>query len=338
MTEPESSSPPDKEPRKKLKPLPPIATGAAVLKSAKALEATTLSAKNLTALAASAKALEAATLGGKNLTALAASAKALEAATLGGKNLTALAASAKALEAATPSAATLTALAGSMKALKAFTDVAVMRVKLPPPIDVGRIDQLVSAIALARFPTWALDRSLIRSGLDTATIHTPAFAPTPPAAKPTPSQAESAQRRLLDAFDSLLKFEFEMRDLISKRLSAVAGSKWWKQRVPSGVIEDCQTRKDEKERPGSGVAHHPIFYAYPDDYRKIILRQDNWDECFEQVFKHKIEINAFFLWIGAARPEIAHARPLGDAAFTKFTMAVRWIINAIDLVDGRSSK
>jgi hypothetical protein len=233
-----------------------------------------------------------------------------------------------------------------MKSLKAFTDVplmsiklpAIASVKLPPPIDVGRIDELVSAISLARFPTWALDQSLIRSGIDTATIHTPAFAPSPPAAKPKLSQAELDQRRLLDACDSLLKFEFEIRDLISKRLSAVAGTKWWKQRVPGGVIEECQNRKDEKERPGSGVSHHPILYAYPDDYRKIILRKENWEECFEQVFKSKIEVDAFFLWIGAARPEIAHARPMNDAVFTKFMTSVRWIINAIELADGRGSK
>jgi hypothetical protein len=338
MTEPESHRPRDKEGGEKMKPLPAIRaglavkplptipTGSAVFKSALALKAMSPSAETLEAIAASAKALEAMTLSAETLRAIAASAAAFNAVTLSAKSRVALAA--------------------SMKSLKAFADVPLMRVTLPAiagvkltqPIDVGRIEQLVSAISLARFPTWALDHSLIRSGIDTATIHTPAFAPTSPAVKPRPSQGDLDRRRLLDAFDSLLKFESEMRDLISKRLSAVVGIKWWKQRVPGGVVAECQTRKDEKERPGSGVSHHPIFYAYPDDYRKIILRQDNWDECFEQVFKHKIEVDAFFLWIGAARPEIAHARPLDDATFAKFTTSVRWIINAIKLADGRNSK
>ncbi len=336
MTEHESNRPRNKEPRKKLKPLPAMATGSAVLKRAEALEAVTPSAETLTAVAASAKALEAMAPSAATLTALAASAKAFRAATPSAATLTALAGSIKAFQAATPSAAALTALAGSMKALKAFADVPLMRVKLLPPIDVGRIDQLVSAISLARFPTWTLDQSLIRSGIDTATIHTPAFAPTARAAKPR-SQLESHQRRLLDAFDSLLKFEFEMRDLIRKRLSDVAGTKWWKQRVPGTVVGDCQRRKDEKEKKG-GASHDPIFYAYPDDYRQIIVRQDNWKECFEQVFKNRIQIEALLMWVGAARPEIAHARPLDDATFTKFTTSVRWIVNAIELADGRGAE
>ncbi|MDQ6947102.1 MAG: hypothetical protein M3256_12755 [Actinomycetota bacterium] len=325
MTEPESHRAHDKDRREKVKPLHAITTGFAA------------SAETREALAASAEALNAMTMNAETREALAASAEALNAMTLNAETREALAASAQALNAMTLNAETREALAASMKSLKAFADVPLMSVKLPA-MDVGRIDQLVSAISLAKFPTWALDQSLIRSGIDTATIHTPAFTPTPPAVKPSPSQAESAQRRLLDAFDSLLKFEFEMRELISKRLSAVAGSRWWKQRVPGGVLEECQTRKDEKERPGSGVSHHPIYYAYPDDYRKIILRQDNWDECFEQVFTHKIEVDALFLWIGAARPEIAHARPLDDAIFTKFTTSVRWIVNAIESAEGCSAR
>ena len=93
-----------------------------------------------------------------------------------------------------------------------------------------------------------------------------------------------------------------------------------------------------RKREGSGASHHPISYAYPDDYRQIIVRQDNWKECFEQVFKNKTQIEALLMWVGAARPEIAHARPLDDATFTKFTTSVRWIINAIELADGRGVK
>jgi hypothetical protein len=325
MSEAGSHRPREKEPREKVKPLPAIASGTAVSKKAEALNAMAPSAETVRAAAATAEAFKA----------IAPSAETIRAA----------AATAEAFKAMAPSAEARRALAASMKSLKALTDVPLMRINLPAiagvklaaPIDVGRIEQLVSAISLARFPTWVVDQSLVRSGIDTATIHTPAFVPAPRVVKPRLSEAESSQRRLLDAYDSLLKFEFEMRDLIGKRLSAVAGAKWWKQRVPSTVVVECQGRKDEKEKPG-GPAHHPIFYAYPDDYRKIILRQDNWEECFEQVFKHKTEVDAFFLWIGAARPEIAHARPLGDDVFTKFVASVRWIISAIDLADHRGGK
>src|SRR5207302_5016475 len=118
-----------------------------------------------------------------------------------------------------------------------------------------------------------------------------------------PSQSELERRRLVDAFDALLKFENAARELISKQLAATSsGAMWWKQRVPQGVIDDCEIRKKAKEKPG-GVEHHPIRYAYPDHYLQIITRNDNWNECFRKVFKSKEQVAACFQWIGVARPE-----------------------------------
>jgi hypothetical protein len=204
-------------------------------------------------------------------------------------------------------------------------------------VELQGMDQLLNSISRISVPTRVLDASLIRSGLDTATIHTSAYVPRLPRAKPAPTQAESDQRRLLDAYDSLLKFEFEMRDLITTRLTARVGPRWWKLRIPTDVVEDCEVRKAEKEKPG-GTSHHPLYYAYPDDYKKIILRRDNWPECFQPVFRSKTEVEFYFLCVAAARPDIAHARPLDGTVFTKFVTSVRWIINAIDGADESGSQ
>ncbi len=192
-----------------------------------------------------------------------------------------------------------------------------------------QIDQVVSTMASARLPSWVLDDSLIRSGINTAMIHTPAYAPRSPAIWREPSQSELDQRRLSDAFDALVKFEFAIRELIRARLMATtSGPKWWKQRVPKDVIDNCEEKKLAKEKPGR-ISHQAIYYAYPDDYLKIVTRNDNWQECFQDVFKSKPQVQACFHWIGTARPEVAHARPLQDSDFGNFMFSVSWVIRAI---------
>jgi hypothetical protein len=193
-----------------------------------------------------------------------------------------------------------------------------------------QIDQVVSLMANAKLPSWVLDDSLIRSGINTALIHTPTYAPQSPAIKREPSKLELEQRRLSDALDALVKFEVATRELIRSRLMATtSGLKWWKQRVPKDVIDNCEKTKQAKEKPG-GISHHAIYYAYPDDYLKIITRNDNWLACFQEVFKSKNAVQACFQWIATARPAVAHARPLGDSDYANFMFSVSWVIRAIN--------
>lgn len=192
-----------------------------------------------------------------------------------------------------------------------------------------QIDKVIGSMAIAKLPSWVLDDSLIRSGINTPIIHTPTYVPRSPATDRAPSQSELNRRRLLDAFDALLKFENAARDVIARQLAATSsGSKWWKQRVPKDVIDNCEKRKQEKEKSG-GISHDAIHYAYPDDYLKIITRNDNWNECFQIIFGTKNGVISCFYWIGVARPEIAHVRPLKNADYANFMFAVSWVIRAI---------
>jgi hypothetical protein len=209
--------------------------------------------------------------------------------------------------------------------LPAITDFAsAMKVAAFP-----QIDQVVGLMATAKLPSWVLDDSLIRSGINTALIHTPRYAPQWPAIKREPSQSELELRRLSDALDSLAKFEVATRELIRSRLTATtSGVKWWRQRVPQGVIDSCEKTKQAKEKPG--ISHHAIYYAYPDDYLKIIIRKDNWSECFQEIFKSSNAAQACFQWIGTSRPAVAHARPLGDSDYANFMFSVSWVLRAIE--------
>jgi hypothetical protein len=197
-------------------------------------------------------------------------------------------------------------------------------VRIAPFPDIAK---MVREIEVARLPSWTVDESLVRAGIDVPAIHTPAFKPTPRVA-PRQSVPEHEKSRLLDAFDSLVQFEFVLREFIGDRLEKAAGAKWWPNRIPGDVVKDCHDRKAEKERPGR-PKHRAIFYAYPGDYLKIVLRKDNWQECFKEVFLNADPVSACFLWVGVGRAEIAHVRPLSDSDFGNFMFAVNWLIRTI---------
>jgi hypothetical protein len=57
----------------------------------------------------------------------------------------------------------------------------------------------------------------------------------------------------------------------------------WKRGEPEAVRKGCELRKAEKEKPFEPW-HHPITYAYPNDYKDIIAKGDNWQAVFSIVF------------------------------------------------------
>jgi len=173
----------------------------------------------------------------------------------------------------------------------------------------------------------ALERIYRASQLDNPLIHTATYRPVRP--RPT-EPAESAERRRAVAdYDIMFKAEGALRRHISGQLEGIRGQQWWKRGVPRTVREACELRKADRESSGTSE-NHPIAYAWIDDYRAIVLRADNWRDCFGAVFGNRQETEACFLWIGRARIEIMHARPLGDEMRMEFIVAANRILRAID--------
>lgn len=177
----------------------------------------------------------------------------------------------------------------------------------------------------------ALDMALMSSRINSAMIHTPTFVPplllvsTPRRRLLSPEQA--TQARMLDAYDVLVKLERSLRQLIQNRLSAKIGPAWWTQRVPQAIRAACQLSHSKAASANDGRSL--IEYAYVDDYRAIILRKDNWNEVFRDVFVNDIQTQACFQWCATARVEIAHTRPLKDQVYADFIFGARRLIAAI---------
>ena len=196
----------------------------------------------------------------------------------------------------------------------------------------------VEQVARIGLPEPFLSDSLYVSGLNSPLIHSRTYV-LPEAVAPT-SECElevratgAERRRLVDAYDILIQLEQTLRELIENKLRHVHGAPWWRRGIPHGVRNDCEQRKKEKEGRGQEV-HHPILYAYIDDYRSIIAEGQNWRDLFSPVFRNRTELEASFIWVSRARPAIAHVRPIADHDYVMFVAGAHWIQTAIRRTEG----
>jgi len=135
--------------------------------------------------------------------------------------------------------------------------------------------------------------------------------------------------RLNEAYRIISYIELSLRDLIEAKLRIMHNDGWWKSGVPEQVRIDCEQRKKDKEKPGE-VDHHPINYAYVDNYKTIIIKRDNWDTVFAAVLNGKIKVEASFSWVANVRDAVAHARPIADDDYKMFVASASWLQSAID--------
>lgn len=179
-----------------------------------------------------------------------------------------------------------------------------------------------------------LSDNLIKSGLNSSYVHSPTYeAPDlqlPPSLQEIPEYADAAEReRLRDAYDVLMNLELGLRGFIEQKLVNLNGPKWWRQRVPGTVCDECEGRKRDKEKP-HGPSHDPISYAHVHDLKVMIVRKDNWREVFQAYFIDKKQIELMFDWVSAVRDSVAHYRPIDDMEYQQFLVAANVIRRGID--------
>lgn len=190
------------------------------------------------------------------------------------------------------------------------------------------LQKLIQGISQIKLPEPFFGTALLISGLDSSIIHSPTYAlpPLHPVDIRETQKIRGApqQRRLVAAYDILSQLEQSLRDCIEMGLRELHSDHWWKRGVPEDVRKDCEARKSEKEKP-IDISYNPIYYAYIHDYKKIILRGDNWKPFFSSIFGEKIELEACFAWVSNVRDSVAHVRPISDDDFLMFTAAAKWI-------------
>lgn len=137
------------------------------------------------------------------------------------------------------------------------------------------------------------------------------------------------EERLKEAYGIISHLEQSLRSVIETKLRMMHGEHWWKRGVPEQVRTDCEQRKKDKEKPGE-AGHHPINYAYVDNYKTIIVKRDNWDTVFQAAFGDRTKVEASFSWVAKVRDAIAHTRPIADDDYRMFAASAYWLQSAID--------
>jgi len=184
-----------------------------------------------------------------------------------------------------------------------------------------------------RLPEPFLSDALIATRFNSPMLHTPTYSfPQLQAIETADDLQQRAERnrqqRLLDAYDMILNLELRLREFIETELRKVYDDEWWRCGLPDQIRKDCEALKQEKEERSS-TGYPPLYYAYIDDYKTIIVRRDNWKQIFRRFFINKQETETCFLWLGRVRPSVAHSRPLSDNDFLMLTAACNWIHTAI---------
>jgi Swt1-like HEPN len=131
------------------------------------------------------------------------------------------------------------------------------------------------------------------------------------------------------AYAALLAFELKIRRLIVASLERKYGHKWIKTRVPGDIRAAWQEKK--AAAADAGNADEPLInYADFTDYVKIIVRADNWKECFESIFGRKELVQESLLRLHPLRLKTMHARILSEDDELWLRSELRLMIKRID--------
>jgi hypothetical protein len=122
-----------------------------------------------------------------------------------------------------------------------------------------------------------------------------------------------------DPQDMLRNLENSLRHSIEHQLSRIVRD-WWNTCLPGDVRKRAENRKQRRETVWPWyppTSTNNMDYLDFSDYRKIIIFQPNWDQCFKQVFSSAAFIETKLTELEPIRHDIAHSRKLSSRAIDK---------------------
>ena len=137
----------------------------------------------------------------------------------------------------------------------------------------------------------------------------------------------------------LKNLEENIRQLIEEELSK-NNPHWWKQRIPRDVKETAEERKqkDEKRKIWDYDEQPLISYIDFTDYEKIITKNDNWNDVFQDIFHDKTAISAKLKAIEPVRNTISHTRNLDPHEIKQLKFYSEEILKSISYYIKNKSK
>ena len=129
----------------------------------------------------------------------------------------------------------------------------------------------------------------------------------------------------------LFGIENAIRELIVEELSGLFGPRWYKQRLPGDILRKYAdaVKLQRLTRWTNLIPHHPIYYIDFPDLKKLIERQDNWDDSFSRIFARKELISATLSELEPIRNSLAHNRKVGEGDIHLVEGCVAKIVSAV---------
>jgi hypothetical protein len=134
-----------------------------------------------------------------------------------------------------------------------------------------------------------------------------------------------ASRPKMGAFGAIDAFENALRAFVSAKLEAVAGPKWFKQRVPGDITKRAKERRREAMRAGEPPLSL-IHYTDLGDLIGVILRKDNWGEMFETVFDRAEWLKVDLERLNTHRRPTMHSRPIEPVQLCEIVFTIRRLV------------
>jgi hypothetical protein len=125
-----------------------------------------------------------------------------------------------------------------------------------------------------------------------------------------------------DAFRAITAFERVLRGFIVAKLEAVSGPKWFKQRVNGDICKKAYDNRAKALADGEREKA-PIAYLDLGDLSKILLRGDNWDGAFGQVFPNQQRLRFDLEALIAGRRPTMHARSVDAVRLMELICIIR---------------
>ena len=138
---------------------------------------------------------------------------------------------------------------------------------------------------LIAFPSDAYDEVVVAAGFSFR------FPPIPPlqveASVDHGADFDPDHRQLFTALEQ------HLRRVVEKTLTEKAGPKWIKQRVPKGMRQRWEERREEDWSPDRPV-YSVVQYADFVDLKDVICRKDNWRDGFKAIFGNREDLSMSF--------------------------------------------
>jgi len=143
-------------------------------------------------------------------------------------------------------------------------------------------------------------------------------------------EEEILRQRMSRVYKLLFRLERALRDFIDRMMTQKCGTDWERHRCHgNGKIYQLWIQKRDKAVQSGVKPERLIQYADFTEYADLIIRADNWDEVFKNVFGRPESVRESFFRLGPVRLCTMHARPITKTELMLATAEITRLLIAI---------